>query len=96
MASLADLGAMKLLAIAQRGSKKDFVDVYALGQERQSLTPLLDAYRDKFDVEDISRILYSLTYFEDAEREPPLHMFWDASWDDIKRTITQWVIAAAR
>ena len=32
LASLDDLAAMKLLAVAQRGTKKDFIDVYALGR----------------------------------------------------------------
>jgi len=31
IAARADLAAMKLAALAQRGAKKDFVDVYALG-----------------------------------------------------------------
>lgn len=33
LASLADLACMKLAAVAQRGSKKDFIDIYALGMK---------------------------------------------------------------
>ena len=36
LASLVDLAAMKLVAIAQRGSKKDFFDIYALGLKQFS------------------------------------------------------------
>jgi hypothetical protein len=32
LASLEDIAAMKLAAVAQRGSRKDFVDVFALGR----------------------------------------------------------------
>ena len=38
LAALEDIAAMKLAAVAQRGSKKDFVDIYALGQRVRSLT----------------------------------------------------------
>ena len=37
VASQADLSAMKLAAVAQRGAKKDFLDIYALGRRRRSL-----------------------------------------------------------
>lgn len=96
LASLLDLAAMKLVAIAQRGSKKDFFDIYALGLQQFSLAQMLQAYQDKYSVDDIARILCSLTYFEDAEQEPsPLLMDGfprdPFSWDDCKQTIRGWV-----
>jgi hypothetical protein len=96
LASLRDLAAMKLVAIAQRGSKKDFFDIYALGLQQFSLAQMLQAYQDKYSVDDIARILCSLTYFEDAEHEPsPLFIKdfprTDFSWNDCKQTIRAWV-----
>ncbi len=40
LASLEDLGCMKLAAIAQRGAKKDFFDLHALLRAGQSLPRL--------------------------------------------------------
>jgi len=44
IASLRDLGEMKLLAIAQRGSRKDFIDMYELLRNGVVLRRMLDAH----------------------------------------------------
>jgi hypothetical protein len=88
MASLDDLAAMKLSAIAQRGSRKDFVDVYALTEKHAPLKQLLDCYARKFSIRDAGHVLYALSYFDDAEREPMPRMLWKLSWQEIKRKIT--------
>jgi hypothetical protein len=86
VAAIEDLAAMKMLAVAQRGSRKDFLDVYALG-ERLPLTEMLRLYQEKFSVEDISRVLYGLCYFGDADHEPMPRLLADTDWDCVKRTI---------
>lgn len=91
LASLIDLAAMKLVAIAQRGSKKDFLDIYALGRQQFSLAEMLQAYKQKYAVDDVARILCSLTYFDDAEQEPMPLLLGDFSWDDCKEAIRAWV-----
>ena len=60
IAARADLAAMKLLAVAQRGAKKDFADIYALGQRSDSLRQMLQWYRKKYSVEDAAHLLISL------------------------------------
>jgi len=45
---------MKLAAVAQRGSKKDFVDVFGFGRHF-GLGDMLAFYREKFGVEDVGR-----------------------------------------
>ena len=87
MASLDDLAAMKLSAIAQRGSRKDFVDIYALAEKHAPLRQLLDCYARKFSIRDTGHVLYALSYFDDAEREPMPKMLWRLSWQEIKRRI---------
>ncbi|MBI4640768.1 MAG: nucleotidyl transferase AbiEii/AbiGii toxin family protein, partial [Candidatus Tectomicrobia bacterium] len=69
IASLEDLACMKLSAVAQRGAKKDFIDIYALGLKHCSLWDMLRLYQQKYSIEDIGHLLYSLTYFSDADRE---------------------------
>jgi hypothetical protein len=93
LASLDDLACMKLSAIAQRGSKKDFFDIYALCQAHRSLEELLERYLQKFSVADISPVLYGLVYFDDAETEPDPLMLAETTWSQVKRTLRTWVKA---
>ena len=91
LAGLRDLACMKLSAIAQRGSRKDFVDLYALGRTGLALPDMLDWYRRKFDVQDVGHLLYALLYFDDADAERMPRMIWKVDWKEIKRTIGGWV-----
>ncbi len=87
LAGLRDLACMKLSAITQRGSRKDFIDLYALGRMGQTLPDMLAWYREKFRTEDVGHVLYALTYFDDAETERMPRMIWQDSWKQIKQTI---------
>jgi hypothetical protein len=91
LATLEDLACMKLSALTQRGSKKDFVDIYALGLRYFSLRDMLRLYQKKFSVEDMGHVLYGLSYFDDADKERLPKMFWDTDWRTIKKTIQGWV-----
>lgn len=91
LASLADLACMKLSAIAQRGARKDFCDLYALGTRHFSLQEMLAFYQKKFSIQDIGSVLYGLVYFDDAEQERMPRMLSDVSWKEIKSTIVGWV-----
>jgi hypothetical protein len=87
---------MKLSAVAQRGAKKDFVDIYALGRNHRPLAEMLHLYERKYSIENLSHLLYSLVYFDDAERERMPRMLWQADWRSIKRTVQEWVRELAR
>ena len=69
-----------------RGTKKDFIDLYFLLQE-MSLNHILDLYDQKYP--DGSRFIAikSLTYFEDAESDPMPYMFSDITWEEVKVSI---------
>jgi len=91
IASLEDLACMKIAAVAQRGAKKDFVDIYALGLRYQPLSKMLRYYRQKYAVEDTAHVLYGMAYFHDADRERMSKMLWNIDWRTIKQTLQQWV-----
>lgn len=93
LASLDDLATMKLSAIAGRGSRKDFVDIYALGKGFQALSEMLHAYQRRYRIADVGHLLYALAYFDDAEREPMPELLWDVSWREIRETVEAWVRA---
>ena len=86
LASVNDIAAMKISAIINRGTKKDFIDLHFLLQ-KMSLNHILDLYDQKYP--DGSRFIAikSLTYFEDAEDDPMPFMFNDITWNDVKVSI---------
>jgi len=90
-ASLDDLGCMKLSAIAQRGAKKDFYDVYMLCTQHQPLERLLELYQQKFSVTDIGPVLYGLVYFDDADEEPDPVLLSPIEWTQVKLAFRSWV-----
>lgn len=95
LAALEDLAALKLLAVAQRGTKKDFVDVYAICRHGLSLGVMLECYRQKYAVDDIARVVFSLCYFDDAEPAPMPKMLVDTTWVEVKQSLQQWVKSLA-
>ena len=87
IASLRDIGCMKLVAIAQRGSRKDFIDLYYLAEAGFTVRGLLaDLSRKMPGVrQNPVHILRSLAYFEDAEAEPDPVMLVPYAWTDVRR-----------
>ncbi len=91
LASLDDLACMKLSAIAQRGERKDFCDLYFLGTKHRPLRDMLGLYRRKFGVQDLGAVLYGLAYFDEAETERMPRMLSRVTWTTMKKTIKGWV-----
>jgi len=69
LASVEDIGCMKLSAITGRASSKDYVDLYYILQN-VDLAELLEKTSKKFPDLDRNLILKSLVYFEDVIFEP--------------------------
>lgn len=86
IASLEDIACMKLSAIADRGAKKDFVDLYFL-LEHLPLERMLDLYKEKFQVDDIAHLVMALAYFDDAERQRMPSMIRKVTWKTIKAEV---------
>jgi predicted nucleotidyltransferase component of viral defense system len=87
LASLADIAAMKIHAIEDRGTRRDFVDVYFLSK-KYTFEDMLNYYQKKYSVleDHLYSILRSLDYFEDAEKETQMpNMLTDVFWKDVKK-----------
>ena len=91
LATLEDLACMKLSAVGGRGAKKDFIDIYALGTERFSLSQMLTLYQRRYKAGDLGHTIFALTYFDDAEEEAAPEMLWSVGWKEIRSTIEDWV-----
>ncbi len=85
VASIRDLAAMKLLAIYQRGTKKDFVDMHALLETGYlTLGDMFAAFREKFGIDDTSEVVRALAYFGDTDELPMPHMLSGRTWEEVK------------
>ncbi len=91
LVSAKDIAAMKLNAIAGRGSKKDFIDIYYLLKQFE-LDELYQYYTDKYDDGNLFLVQKSLVYFKDADREKTPKLFENISWEFIKSEIVKAVI----
>ncbi len=88
LAGLPDIAAMKLDAIATRGSYKDFIDAYFL-LEKYSVEDLLLFVRKKFARLDYNEthLLKALTYFEGATGSEMPKLVSQVSWQKVTNTI---------
>jgi hypothetical protein len=70
IASLQDIGCMKLSAVVSRATNKDYVDLYYLLKDHTTLESLLQSVQEKMPDLDENLVLKSLVYFEDVTEEP--------------------------
>ncbi len=86
VADVREIALMKLAAISGRGSRKDFIDLYFILQQPPFLSEYFEWLPKKYPPERLNayHILKSLTYFEDAEREPMPEMRMPLRWDNCK------------
>jgi hypothetical protein len=85
---LPDLAAMKIEAIAQRNTKRDFIDLYFMAHEAD-ITPqkAIEYHRAKFAGLNINQthLILSLGYFEEADDDIMPKMLIPVSWEEVKR-----------
>ena len=87
MLAIKDIAPMKLKAIVQRGSKKDFYDIYFL-LDFLSLDQIIDLFKRKFQQHEIFHVIKSLTYFKDAETYAnPIVFDKTITWEMVKSSI---------
>ncbi len=85
--ALPDIGAMKLAAIAGRGRKRDFFDLYFLLQ-KYSLSELMRFYLKKYPDGSEFMVVRSLTYFEDADQDEEIKLLDKITdWEMVKRFV---------
>ena len=84
-----DIACMKLDAIASRGSRRDFVDLYMMAKSH-SLREMLDWAGRKYAGAPYNRVhlLKALTYFVDAEQQPMPDMLVPLEWSAVTAFFT--------
>ncbi|WP_241498797.1 nucleotidyl transferase AbiEii/AbiGii toxin family protein [Fervidobacterium thailandense] len=79
-----DIACMKMIAISQRGLKKDFYDLWFLIKKYNwSLENLVSMLRKKYEKYNPMIFLRALVYFEDAEKNKDIEEV-EKSWEEIK------------
>ena len=84
-----DILAEKFKTVAQRGSKKDFFDIFCVMEIKKiSLEEAVSIFKKRFQSSGLNlyHVLRSLTYFEDADQEPDPKIMEgrDFSWEEVK------------
>lgn len=97
LASLEEIGAMKLAALIGRGTRKDLVDLYFILQ-RTSLDNLFQVAAVKYSLVRTFAIsaTRSLSYFDDAEAQPMPRMLDRTPWSKMKRFLERQAMEAGR
>lgn len=97
LASVEEIGAMKLAAIIDRGTRKDMVDLYFILQQ-VSLDSLFHVAATKYAKVRTFAIsaTRALAYFEDAESLPMPQMIDKTPWSKMKKFLETKAVEAGR
>ena len=81
-----DIAVMKIIAISQRGRKRDFFDLYWCAKNIEPLENSIKRLKTQYPsvAHDYHHILKSLVYFADAESDPNPEIFFKIRWEDVK------------
>jgi len=91
VASLEDIAAMKIIAISQRGKKRDFIDTYFL-MKILGLREIIEYTKEKYPRFNIYVGLQGLIYFKDADEDlekDRFRLLKDINWKEIKGYIVK-------
>lgn len=82
-----DIAVMKVIAISQRGRKRDFFDLYWCAKNFEPLGKTIRRLKVQYPsvAHDYHHILKSLVFFEDAEGDPVPEIFFKADWKEVKQ-----------
>lgn len=97
LASVEEIGAMKLAAIINRGTRKDMVDLYFILQ-KVSLDSLFQVAAIKYAKVRSFPVsaVRALSYFEDAESLPMPQMIDKTSWSKMRKFLETQAVEAGR
>jgi len=81
-----DVAVMKIIAISQRGRKRDFFDLYWCAQNLEPLENVIKRLKAQYPTiaHNYHHILKAMMYFDDAEVDPDPLIYFDATWKQVK------------
>lgn len=92
-----DIAAMKLVAITDRGTKKDYIDLYFLSKKLYSFEDMFSFYDKKYHNFETNKLtlLKALQFFEDAESSEMPEMIEKITWEKVKKFFQKEVVRLA-
>ncbi len=86
-----DIAVMKIIAISQRGRKRDFFDLYWCAKNLEPMEDIIRKLKIQYSsvAHDYHHILKSLVYFTDAESDPDPKIFFPVKWKEVKKFFEQ-------
>lgn len=93
-----DIAAMKLAAIMDRGTKKDFIDIYFFIKKGISIEEAFKYYDKKYKLlaNNLYSLIKGLSYFDDAELTDLPEMKTKVDWEVVKKFLQNEVIKLAK
>ena len=90
VATIEEIGAMKLAAVLSRGTRKDYIDLYFILHQ----TPLLHLFEvaaTKYPHNSafFTFAVRALAYFDDAESDPMPRMIKNVKWNEVKEYLDE-------
>ena len=87
LASIEEIGVMKMIAIGQRGRRRDFIDLFFIIREGFPLEHLLEQAPRKYQTITYPsyHLIRALGYFDDAEGDPMPKMLKPFKWAVAKK-----------
>lgn len=84
--SLEEIAAMKLVAVTDRSTKKDFIDLYTIAKRQFTLEEMMEFYDQKYHVLEQNRLTLfkGLQFFEEANEAAMPVMLEEVNWEDVK------------
>ena len=81
-----DIAVMKIIAISQRGKKRDFFDLYWCAKNIEPLQEIIERLPAQYPsiAHNYHHILKSLVFFEDAENDPAPELNFRTNWKEVK------------
>lgn len=81
-----DIAVMKIIAVSQRGKKRDFFDLFWIAKNLEPLIDVIKRLKNQYPsvAHDYHHILKSLVYFDDAESDPDPVINFKANWKEVK------------
>lgn len=82
-----DIAVMKIIAISQRGRKRDFFDLYWCANNLEPLIETIKKLKRQYPsiAHNYHHLLKSLVYFKDAESDPEPVIYFKVTWKKVKQ-----------
>jgi len=97
LASIEDIAAMKLVAITDRGTKKDFIDLYFLAKKKFPFEEMFKFYDKKYHIlsSNLFTLIKSLQFYYDADNKAMPEMIAKVDWNEVKKFLQKEVVRLA-